>query len=136
MLSLLFIFLFGIAEGAKDILSFRYSKSIFSNYNKNFWDPQASWINKYKKNKLNSSPNPWYYFGLYKPRYKEKFPYSTTFLVFLTDGWHLCKGFSLLFLFLSLVLYSPLLSIWGDIWIYFIVYSMSFNLFENKLFHK
>ena len=31
----------------------------------------------------------WYYFGLYTPIYKERFMYSSTILVSLTDNWHL-----------------------------------------------
>ncbi len=30
----------------------------------------------------------WYYLWLYKPRWKERFPYSSTALSFVTDYWH------------------------------------------------
>lgn len=33
----------------------------------------------------------WYYFGLYKPKYKERKPYSTTLFVWLTDWYHFAK---------------------------------------------
>lgn len=33
----------------------------------------------------------WWYFGLIKPKYKERFPFSTTILVFMTDSWHFYK---------------------------------------------
>lgn len=33
----------------------------------------------------------WYYLWLYKPRYKERFMYSSGPLVWVTDGWHFCK---------------------------------------------
>ena len=36
----------------------------------------------------------WYYLWIYKPKYVEAFPYSSTFLVFLTQGWHLAKLFT------------------------------------------
>jgi hypothetical protein len=136
MISLILILLFGVTEAAKDILSFRYRQSIFYNYKKEFWHPQFSWINKYKESKLACNKSPWYYFGLYTPRYTEKFPFSTTFLVFITDGWHLIKALSLIFLFGSIVFYSPIINIWGDIWIYFVAYSISFNFFENNLLQK
>jgi hypothetical protein len=35
---------------------------------------------------------PWYYFGLYIPQYVERFPFSTTFAVMFTQGWHLLKA--------------------------------------------
>jgi hypothetical protein len=44
------------------------------------------WRNKYAVGYLPFTGK--YYLGLYKPRYKEKFMYSTTILVFLTDKWH------------------------------------------------
>jgi hypothetical protein len=48
------------------------------------------WKNKYKlvKGKLLPSTNDWWYLNLYKPTYQEKFPFSTTVFVFLTDRWH------------------------------------------------
>lgn len=48
------------------------------------------WKNKYKliDGKLQPPTNQWWYLNLYKPKYQEKFPFSTTVLVFLTDRWH------------------------------------------------
>lgn len=48
------------------------------------------WKNKYKltDGKLQPPINQWWYLNLYKPKYQEKFPFSTTVLVFLTDRWH------------------------------------------------
>ena len=43
----------------------------------------------------------WYYFGLYKPKYRERFPFSSTILVFMTDYWHLYKWCMFLCLELS-----------------------------------
>jgi len=52
-----------------------------------------SWKNKYEVNPDGTlvpteSKNHWWYYGLYKPNYAEKFPLSSTALVFLTDDWH------------------------------------------------
>lgn len=33
----------------------------------------------------------WYYFGLLKPKYAERFPFSTSLFVFSTDYWHRCQ---------------------------------------------
>lgn len=57
-----------------------------------------SWKNKwywnitvqYGKHRL-PYESKWYYFGLYKPEFKERFPFSSTILVFTTDKWHLFK---------------------------------------------
>ena len=43
---------------------------------------------------IESKQAPWYYLYIYKPKYIEAFPYSSTFLVFLTQGWHLAKLFT------------------------------------------
>lgn len=76
MIGLLCVFLFcaGVAEGFMDFLNFRYTK------NHPFWNVEQSSINKWKK-KL------WIKHGIKK----ERFPGSSTVLVFLTDGWHLMK---------------------------------------------
>jgi len=56
-----------------------------------FLNTGKSWKNKWElsgEGKLLSVEKKWYYFGIY-PTYKERFPYSSTILVFLTDGEHL-----------------------------------------------
>lgn len=40
-------------------------------------------------NKVRNKHYPWYYLGIYKPEFKEQFPYSSTILVWATDPWHL-----------------------------------------------
>jgi len=50
-----------------------------------------SWKNKYdldSKGKLKPYIKKWYHFGIH-PAYAERFPYSTTLFVFITDGEHL-----------------------------------------------
>ena len=47
----------------------------------------AEWVNKYDFTKPGKTKH-WWYFGLYKPKFPERFPFSTTALVFLTDRWH------------------------------------------------
>ena len=48
------------------------------------WIGQGSSGNKWG----NGAYSGWYYFGLYQPIRAEKFPYSSTMLVWVTDGWH------------------------------------------------
>ena len=45
------------------------------------------WANKYDLTKPGNTKH-WWYLGLYAPRFPEKFPFSATALVFLTDKWH------------------------------------------------
>jgi len=85
MITLLLVYVLqGYLEGKADKIAFSYQYL------------QHHWKNKYKKNPENGNlyktiPEniPWYYFKLYTPSYVEKFPFSTTILVFLTDDWHL-----------------------------------------------
>jgi len=70
ILSIILFLLSAGFEAAMDFLQFRYIKR---NY---FWNPQLSWMNKWDYSRV--------------PR-REKFPLSSTVLVFLTDGWHLMK---------------------------------------------
>jgi|GEM_PF-2870718 len=59
-----------------------------------------SWKNKWKTDHIDKPipciKKPWYYFGLFKPEYEERFAYSSTFLVPFTDGEHLFQLFSTL----------------------------------------
>lgn len=65
-----------------------------------YWNKAEGWKYKYKgwvrtgnnkwTNKITNTRY-WYYLGLFKTTYPERFPFSTTILVFLTDGWHLCQ---------------------------------------------
>lgn len=88
----------GICNAIMDVLQFRYEKSIFKRWPS--WDPKVSWENKWKMKRILDSAyfspeiatkKPWYYLGAYKPKYVERFPFSSTALVFLTDPWHFFK---------------------------------------------
>lgn len=82
----------------------------------------------YKENNYNKL---WYYLWLYKPDYKEAFPYSTTFLVFITQGWHLLKFamFQIIgFAFTFLLIYSKVIP---DDWYYCIVAPVTVFIFRG-----
>jgi hypothetical protein len=86
---LILFFLAGLAEGTMDRLQFRLPLLIKHKWiGHHFWDPRVSWKNKWKwQNKASA-------LGYPIPMKKgEKFPLSSTVLVFLTDGWHLLKWF-------------------------------------------
>jgi hypothetical protein len=86
----IFVLIAGFFEGVMDTLQFHYSRSVFRLFkNQLFWDPEKSWQNKYKDGDFSKGP---------------RFPFSTTFLVGLTDGWHMAKTFRNLSLFISLPL--------------------------------
>lgn len=81
-----------------------------------FFNSQVSWKNKWK---LDENENPianferkMIYLKLIAPRFEERFPYSSTILVFLTDGEHL-------FQFLKLLTLSIMTGLaWrGDFWL-------------------
>lgn len=75
-LALLLFVLSHIPEGIMDTLQFKIDDSVFKNWNQQFWNPKFSWMNKWKDG---------------CPKFGPRFFGSTTFLVFLTDGWHLMK---------------------------------------------
>lgn len=74
----------GLADGTRDVLFFRYSRSIFPQgtgeqvlgAGEVFWNPAISWRNKWKNG---------------DPEQGERFPGSSTFLVWTTDAWHLLQ---------------------------------------------
>tara|TARA_R100000988_G_scaffold85680_1_gene48553 strand:- start:479 stop:859 length:381 start_codon:yes stop_codon:yes gene_type:complete len=112
----------GLSEAVMDTLQFHFYKSPFAKYNHQYWNPQLSWRNKYKKGDPSLGP---------------KFPGSTTIFVSLTDGWHSFKLLRNLFLFVGLCLVAiPCLNI-NYIIIYFItariLYGISFQLLFKKL---
>lgn len=104
----------GVFESICDTLVFRYSNSMFKFLkNQNYWNPQQSWVNKYKPD-------------LKTP----KFPFSTTILVFLTDGWHFMKFIRNKFLFLgfSLLVTNGINNIWVNAVIGLIIYQAWFEI--------
>lgn len=64
------------------------------------------WKNKYLLDSWDrpvsvNNKSHWWYFGLFKPKYSEKFPFSSTALVFLTDRWHAYQMMTFRFLYLG-----------------------------------
>lgn len=69
----------GMADGTNEEISHHYRdfKKVFPNSNDQFWDPKTSWKNKYKNGDYTQGPR---FFG------------STTFLVWMTDGYHMTRS--------------------------------------------
>lgn len=92
-----------------------------------FWGGKT-YLRKYKF-PLDSNVNNWYY-RFFKIKYKERFPLSATFLVFLTDGYHLNQALFMLFVSLSVTFalgfsWWLLLGVWSLIHIvHFITYKV------------
>jgi hypothetical protein len=72
------VLLAGAADGFNQALMYQYQgfKKVFPNANDRYWKPALSGANKYK----NGDPNQ-----------GAKFPGSKTWLVFVTDGYHLTR---------------------------------------------
>jgi len=98
-----------------------------------FWDPHKSWIKKWKS--IVRPYEYWYYLGLYKPTYQERFPYSSTFLVFLTDGWHLFKSLFLVCFVLAIVYYEPILGFWDPV-LFYLAYTTVFTYFYQYILKR
>ena len=134
MISLILICLAGALNAAMDILFTNYNNSIFSRFNPLWWNPEESW--KFKWVYPLQSPTPkWYYFG-FLPRYEERFPYSSTILVWLTDAWHFIKALMLLEIVISIVVYNPIICPVVDWIIYYISWTFTFTIFYDYIYRK
>ncbi|MCH9621046.1 MAG: hypothetical protein S4CHLAM20_04600 [Chlamydiia bacterium] len=96
-------FLIGSVNGIKD-------KSALNLFKRPYWNKGEGWKYKWKLDKSNrtslSTRKEWYYLWLYKPLFKESFPYSSTALVFITDGWHLLQFIQFKLAIISVVTHS------------------------------
>jgi hypothetical protein len=118
ILSIFFWILAASCNSIMDTLQFRYNNSFWSKFNPHFWNPKLSWRNKWGKNL--STP---------------KFWGSTTFLVFLTDGWHLFQFLMITFAAIAVVTFEDSfnLGVIINLIIYKIIWSSTFELlFRSK----
>lgn len=95
MISLILIIIAAGLNAAMDMNFNQFDNSKFSlpTMNPLFWNPNKSWVNKWKNGDKAQG---------------EKFFLSSTALVFLTDSWHLFKMLFLTCVFLAIILYTPL----------------------------
>ena len=114
MITIIFITLAAFFNALMDTLLFRYNESIFMKYPKlkQFFEVRVSWENKYKNR---------------DPAEGRKFFGSTTFLVWLTDGWHLFKCAMLLCFAIAIVFYQPLTNTLLDIFIFYVWFGIVFE---------
>ena len=117
----------GMFNAVMDKLQFHYSKSIFPPKNSDhkllgrgydWWNPNMSWVKKYKYD---------------DPDEGERFPLSTSVLVFLTDGWHLMQFFMLSMFTLAA---TPIMSnIWHTL-LAFVALRIAFSATFHLFFHR
>lgn len=114
-----------ICNATMDTLSFKYKKSIFKEWNPDFWNPSRSWRNKYKNGMEEDGAK---FFG------------STTFLVFITDGWHLFQFLCTSFIILGMICLVNAMEFypwWVNLSIFVamkISWGIAFELFFAKIF--
>lgn len=131
MITFILMLIAGALNAVMDKISFHLSSSIFKNLNLRFWDVKQSWKNKWK---WPLEPyKSWYYLGLYRPRYKENFAYSSTFLVWATDAWHLAKALMLGCIMLGIVFYKPIFGWFIDAVVYYCTFTVVFTYFYSYL---
>lgn len=110
-------FMVGYLNGKMDRWSWK------THLSSDYWWGNNSWKNKwaldFQGNPIKINAQHWYYFGWYKTDYVEKFPFSSSILVFTTDGWHLSKF--LMFTILELIIACLLSAVWWKILILVIV---------------
>lgn len=121
MISLLFIILSAIMWAILQTLMWHPDTNILSKKYSNFWNPNYSYKNKYARYTGTDIPN----LIMMKPRFFG----STTFLVWLTDGWHLVDKFFITFIMLAIVNYSHMtMYAIADFIIYYLVFTGVFEL--------
>ena len=128
IIGILLVSVAGVSKAIMDNLQFHFNRSIFKfnpvKYNQKFWDPSLSWENKYKEGSMT----------------EPKFVGSVSYLVFLTDAWHLFQ----MFLFLSLFIGISITSYYSESFVYLIInisvlrlfFGFTFTLFFNNILNK
>lgn len=129
MIAFIAVFFIAILQAAENVIQYHHKQSIFWRGDEfSFWG-RNSWVRKWK-------------YG--NPELGRKFFGSTTFLVWLTDGWHLIKFLYLLLLCAALV-YNTSFTRYFDLdwwWriveaaVLFSIYGGVFELFYKFIFRK
>jgi len=133
MISLFLIAIAGMCNALYEIIFVFFDQSIFRNLNPLFWNPEVSWQNKWAQPFPQPAENKWYYFG-FPPRYKERFPYSSTIFVWMTDAWHLFKAIMLTCIMAAIVLYVPIVNPFADFVLLYCTFTFVFTLFYDYIF--
>ena len=121
MVALILIFVAGVFKAFSDKLKV-WDSSRWANLPKDNWFYKwagngGSWKNKWKLNS-NGQQIPikgctWYYLCMFPLHFKERFPYSSTFLVTFTDGWHTFQFIMRTAFMFAAIFYNPVLVVVG-----------------------
>ena len=110
------IFIFGISKAICDVSECCFNNSKLAKLNPLFWDKHKSWKNKWNGGVAANG---------------EKFFGSSTFLVWITDAWHLFNMLSYLSLFIAGYLTATYLDKW-----YLVIIPFPFGLIIFELIYK
>ena len=110
------IFIFGISKAICDVSECCFNNSKLAKLNPLFWDKHKSWRNKWKGGVAANG---------------EKFFGSSTFLVWITDAWHLFNMLSYLSLFIAGYLTATYLDKW-----YLVIIPFPIGLVIFELIYK
>jgi hypothetical protein len=122
MITFVLLTISAICKAVMDKLQFHYDKSIFTKFkNEIFWNPKISWKNKWKNG---------------DPKNGEKFFGSSTFLVSLTDGWHLFQHFMIFSMMCAIVTYVTIINMFIDFFLLYFIFTCTFELFFKFMFSK
>lgn len=120
MVSLCFLILAAVCKSVMDKMAHHHSDSVFAGLSL-WWNPAKSWRLKWKNgNNLNG----------------ERFWGSSTFFVWLTDGWHCFQMVCISFLVLAVVSYVPVYGFWVDVLLYKVVFCLAFELVYRYLLKR
>jgi len=132
MITFILLMIAGALNAVMDRLAFTFKSSIFKNLNPYFWDVKQSWKNQWKQ-PLQPAYSDWYYFGFYKSRYQENYPFSSTFLVWTTDAWHLAKTLMLGLMMVAATTYKPMFAVWVDVFLMYSAFTVAFTYFYEYI---
>ena len=113
---LVFSVIFGVSKSIADISESSFANSKLGKLNPLFWDKHKSWKNKWKNG---------------NPKDGERFLGSSTFLVWITDAWHLFNMLSYLSLFIAGYLTATYLDNW-----YLVIIPFPIGLIIFELIYK
>jgi hypothetical protein len=125
MVSMLCIILAAICNAIMDKLAHHYDNSIFSELNRQFWDPKISWKNKYEWNG---------YFAAYVRKQWKLFGISFNIHPAFTDAWHLFKSSMIILLALAIVTYDGIIPFFGNVYITLIIDFLFIGFLWNRVF--
>lgn len=110
----------GVSKAFRDTLAHHFETSIFRNLNPQFWNPVLSGNNKWKNGDKKQG---------------EKFLFSSTLWVALTEAWHVFEMLNVFFICVGVGFLVFYMGLWGAVIariLYGISFTIAYRLFEIK----